>query len=178
MGVVKNTRVKAVDFFQVFFESIEIFRGLLGVAYIQPLELQQEKIKEQYQKIWNTAEHDVHTFEKIEKLEEIARIAVSAFNLIDQLEWTIIQNIDVAKKNQFSSQHRQLLIRLEQLGIEEISVYGQEFDGDFMESLGAITNEEIIEEIPSYHVAYVFRRAFKLKESGKVIQDALVKTII
>lgn len=62
------------------------------------------------------------------------------------------------------------------LGIEEIPVYGEELNGDYMESFGP-ANHVVDETLPPHSVAIVSRRAFKNKETDEIIQHALVYTV-
>ncbi|MFS0576645.1 nucleotide exchange factor GrpE [Sporosarcina sp. 179-K 3D1 HS] len=107
----------------------------------------------------------------------MAKTAVEIFNLFDRVRLTYAQeNAQVSEKLEAVVTHS--LNLLKDLGIHEIEVYGKDFDGDYMESLGTVPAKETEPGLQTYQVAVVFRRAFTFEGNGKVIQDALVKTVL
>ncbi|AXH98235.1 hypothetical protein DV702_00080 [Sporosarcina sp. PTS2304] len=107
---------------------------------------------------------------------DMAKRAVEMFNLIDQLRLTLEEsNSDdlVAVKSVVT----QALALLREMGIHEVDVYGQYVDEEFMELLGTVPAEKAAEDLQMYQVAVVYRRAFSFEGTGKIIQDALVKTV-
>ena len=65
---------------------------------------------------------------------------------------------------------------LSKLGVEEMPTYGKELDGNYMISAGTVKSKAD-EVVSQDHVAVVYKNAFRMKDSKKVIQTALVKTI-
>lgn len=108
--------------------------------------------------------------------KEMAEGAVEIFNLIFDIGRSLEGDPD-NKLNpviQISLEKaKQILLNLD---VQEIPVYGKELDGNYMTSIGTVKNN-INVSIPQDHVAVVYKKAFRLKDTNKVIQTALVKTI-
>ncbi|PIC63483.1 hypothetical protein CSV79_11430 [Sporosarcina sp. P13] len=107
---------------------------------------------------------------------DMAKRAVEMFNLVDQLRMTLEES-DAETLRQVQSVVSHALALLREMGIHEVDVYGQYVDEEFMELLGTIPIEEAAEGLQTYQVGFVYRRAFSFEGTGKVIQDALVKTV-
>lgn len=102
--------------------------------------------------------------------------AVEVFNQLADLTKSFEWEIDSELKSVAQLSIDKALKVLEKLNIEEIPVYGKELDGNYMVSIGTIENS-IGNQMPQDYVALVYKRAFKLKGTNKIIQEALVKTI-
>ncbi|XKE94008.1 nucleotide exchange factor GrpE [Metaplanococcus flavidus] len=112
-----------------------------------------------------------------EKLQlKMAEGAVEIFNQLSDLAKSFEWETDDELKAVVQLSLDKALRILEKLNIEEIPTYGMELDGNYMVSLGTIDNLPGV-NLPQDHVAVVYNKAFKLKGSNKVIQNALVKTI-
>jgi len=111
--------------------------------------------------------------EAFEDRVHMAKRAVEIFTLFEDVRQTVDpESIDlIAQLDTVIDQAHRLL---EEIGIQELPVYGEYFDESFMEAVGTIPAEEA-PEIERFKVAAVFRRAFSIE--GQVIQDAFVKTV-
>ncbi|MDV6378189.1 hypothetical protein ORD22_08000 [Sporosarcina sp. GW1-11] len=107
---------------------------------------------------------------------DLARRAVEMFNLVDHLRMTLEES-DSENYLQVKSVVSHSLALLREMGIHEVDVYGQYVDEEYMELLGTIPAEEAPEGLETYQVAVVYRRAFTFEGTGKIIQEALVKTV-
>lgn len=116
--------------------------------------------------------------EATDELFSMAKNAVEVFNLFDRVK-LILSDKHPEIADQLEAVIVHSLETLKDMGIVEIPVYGEEFNGDYMDSLGTVTLDEIKDKsLKLYEVAVVFRRAFHFKGNQKIIQDALVKTIL
>lgn len=116
--------------------------------------------------------------ESIETQFMMAKQAVELFNVFDRARMTLQDSGNFEISKQMLEVVNYSVAVLSKMGIDEIDVYGKEFNGEFMESIGTISANETDEDIDIYHVAQVFKKAFKFQKNGKIIQDAVVKTVL
>ena len=116
--------------------------------------------------------------EALENQFTMAKSAVELFNLFDRVRMTFAEDKNPLNSEQLTIVIEHSLTTLSTMGIEKIAVYGQAFNGDYMESLGTVSSVEENENLKPYEVAQVFRSAFRFQGNGKIIQTALVKTLI
>jgi molecular chaperone GrpE (heat shock protein) len=111
------------------------------------------------------------------KSDDFLKLAIDALDMFDVI-------LESAKKinltdwtNHIQEVINNFLKTLDSFGIEEIKTLGLIFDAKTMESIGTVP-QEFAPNLKQYQVYSVHRRGFRLKESGKVIREAKVSTII
>jgi molecular chaperone GrpE (heat shock protein) len=111
------------------------------------------------------------------KAEDFLKLAIDALDMFDVI-------LESAKKVNLTdwSNHIQDVINnflksLDSFGIEEIETVGLYFDGGTMISIGTVP-QEFAPNLEKYQVYAVHKRGFRFKESGKVIREADVTTIL
>lgn len=117
-------------------------------------------------------------FEKSErKLKDLTVLLLETFDLIDLISEAVVS----AENNEWSKELKQVtskaLQMLEGFGFEEINVQGLMFNGEIMEGIGTVSQDEVPSDYQKYQVYKVVRRGFCYKDSKETIRKSRVITV-
>lgn len=111
-----------------------------------------------------------------ERIEELMRTMFQTINMLDQIATSYAQE----KEHQLVAEQLRKVAdmtvhQLRSFDVEEIPLYGQPLDGQYMQSFGPAPIE-VDPELEPHTVAIIQQRAFRHTETGEILQDAIVYT--
>lgn len=116
--------------------------------------------------------------ENNKKMNKLIHLVLDTFDQLDLIFAQTAKMNDEQWEQQSGLAVEKALKMLNDYGIEEIPVAGQLFNGNVMEAIGTISQQETQSEIDIYHVYAVHQRGFRYRDCGELIRRARVTTVL
>ncbi len=147
----------------------------LNFKLIQELSEKLEVIGERIGGVSSETEDITSKYERQQK--QLYLLVLEIFDLLDLVYQTVSDKGETWVSG-LEGVIKQGLNKLSDYGLEEINVEGLLFDGQIMEGIGTLPEEQLNGDLAKYAVHTVVQRGFRIRDNGKVIRRARVITVL